>query len=97
MRKLGKKGRGTSRYVGPKKRTIWIAAVVKMIGDDLMQSQRQFGDWGAFISEDREEAIAKAREAQLNWEAKMGPIYTIVVGTLSERVVFPTIYSAETL
>lgn len=97
MRKLSRKGHGTSRYVGPPRRTIWVATVVKMVDKDLMQSQRQFGDWAAFISEDREEAITKAREAQMNWEGKMGPIYTIVVGTLTERVVFPQVYSMEPL
>jgi hypothetical protein len=33
----------------------------------------------------------------MNWEGKMGPIYTIVVGTLTERVVFPQVYSMEPL
>ena len=75
-------------------RLIWIAAVVKMSGKDLVQSSRQYGDWAAFISEDRNEAIEQARAAQVSWEKNgcYGP-YTIVVGRLTERVVFPMMYA----
>jgi uncharacterized protein with NRDE domain len=80
-----------------KKRTIWVAAVVVMSGKDLMNSKRQYGDWASFISEDREDAIARAREAKERWEISMGPIYTIIIGTLTERIVFPVVYTVETL
>jgi hypothetical protein len=80
-----------------RKRTIWVAVVVRLDGSDLVSSNRTHGDWGAFISEERDGAIEQARVAQLDWERKMGPIYTIVVGKLEERVVFPTVFTLESL
>ncbi len=71
--------------------------MVKLSETAVTPSQRQHGDWAAFISETKEDAIRQAREAQMLWERNSAHEYTILVGTLTDRVVFPQVYSVEAL
>ena len=55
-----------------------------------LTSGRPDGDWGAFVSLDKDDAIEAAIAAKTRWEAKNYGPYEIYKGTLSELVTLPT-------
>ena len=63
----------------------------------LILSSRTRHDWASWIGTDRNLAVKKAREAQVEWErGGYGP-YRILVGTLDSIVEFPVEYQLKKL